>query len=181
VAGKTLGQIANDMGLTSEEALLVIIENGGSATMVFEECIDGESLKVLSAHALGMVSTNGSGYSEKQAENKNLVHPRCFGTTAKFILETHLTDSRLSIEEAVRKLSGLPALKIGISDRGTIEIGKKADVLILDLERMQSKATLKNPFQYQSGISHAWVNGVKSVFHGELISQMAGRFLKKLN
>lgn len=176
VTGKTISAIAADFGTTSEEALLHLVENGGSEILVFDTSLDEKVVETFCNHALGFIGTNGSGYSKD--DTHKLVHPRCFGTAVKFLRNVH-TSKAISLPEAIRKLTSGPADKIGLKDRGRIAINAKADLVLFDPELIDSKASMENPYQYAEGISEVWVNGQKIVVGGTVVGNKAGIFLRK--
>ncbi len=174
VTGKTVAAVASSMGTSSEEAVIRIIENGGSEVLVFNDCLDPKGVETLTDHALGFVATNGSGYDIEHRQT--LVHPRCFGTAPKF-LRSVIDSKTITLPEAIRKLTGGPAQKLGLANRGTIAVGAAADLVLLDLQKIQDKATPQNPFQYATGITGVWVNGQPAIMHGNLTGNTSGRFL----
>lgn len=174
--GKTLGKLAADMELSSEQAILKLIENGGSEVLVFDDCLNSDSVKELSNHALGLIATDGGGFALDNPVK--LVHPRCFGTAPRFLRQA-LDTSDITIEEALRKLTGAAAETLGLKDRGTVVTGNFADLVVFDPKVIDDRATLTNPYQYSIGIEHVLVNGQPIVHQGQLIGQSAGRFLTK--
>lgn len=176
VTGKALSKIAADFGTTSEEALLHLIENGGSEILVFDTSLDEGVVNKMINHALCFVGTNGSGYSINDTDK--LVHPRCFGTAPKF-LHNAITTKSVTLPEAIRKLTNGPASKIGLKDRGIIAIDAKADLVLLDPEKVNSKASTENPYQYGDGIIQVWVNGKTAVLNKTVSEQRHGIFLRK--
>jgi N-acyl-D-amino-acid deacylase len=173
--GKTIGQIAKNMEISSEQALLHILENGGSEILVFEENLNPESVENLLFHPLSFISTDGAGFPEKN-QNK-LVHPRCFGTTAKF-LRTAIDKKVISLEQAVNKLTLGPASKIGLKNRGQIAIGSFADLVIFNPQELAGKSTYQNPNQFSSGFDYVFVNGQAVVDNGQLTAKKPGYVLK---
>ena len=176
VTGKTISTIAAGFGTTSEEALLHLIENGGSEILVFDTSLDEKIVDDFCNHSLSFIATNGSGYSS--ADTNTLVHPRCFGTAAKFLQNVN-TSKEISLTEAIRKLTSGPAKKIGLKDRGVIAVDAKADLVLFDPQKIGSKASVENPYQYADGIDQVWVNGEKAVTAGSVTGNKAGIFLKK--
>lgn len=181
VTGKPISTIASDFGTTSEEALLHLIENGGSEILVFDNSLDEKVVNTMLNHALSFIATNGSGYSVK--DTTKLVHPRCFGTAAKFLHTIFLHDisneKKVTLEEAIRKLSYGPATKAGIKDRGIIAVDAKADLVLFDPAKINSKSTIQNPYQYAEGIDQVWVNGKTAVLNGSVMDELSGVFLRK--
>jgi N-acyl-D-amino-acid deacylase len=176
VAGKRLGQVAADMGTSSEEALLTLVEHGGSEVLVFDECLEPETVRTLTEHPLGLVSSNGAGFPLTVQEH--LVHPRSFGTTQTYLRQV-LTDKRISLAEAVRKLTASPAKVLGLANRGTIAPGYMADVVLINPQTLESKATLTNPFQVGNGIDYVFVGGKLAAQQGAVVDGKQGQFLVK--
>ncbi len=175
-SGKTIGQIAANMETSSEEAALNIIQNGGSEVMVFERNLSEEQVKDLSCHPLSFITTDGGGFSINTQDR--LVHPRCFGTAPKFLKDTIATNS-LPLEDAVFKLTGGPAAKLGLKRRGTIKVGNFADLVLFDTRTMSDAATYQNPYQYARGIAYVFVNGRPVVADGKLTGNLPGYALRR--
>jgi len=176
VNGKSLGRLATDMGVSSEEAILKLIENGGSEVLVFDDCLDPAAVTELTHHALGFVATDSGGFSLNS--QSKLVHPRCFGAAPKFLREV-LNNRKIALPEAVRKLSSGPAEVIGLTGRGQIKTGNYADMVIFDEKTIKDRATLTNPQQFSLGIEHVLVNGKIAVYNSQYISRGAGKFLTR--
>jgi|SRR3989344_1741620 len=173
--GKTIGQIAKNLGESSEQAVLQLIQNGGSEVLVFEDSLDESQVRELLFHPLSFIGTDGAGFSSKQ-QNK-LVHPRCFGTAPKFLRLA--AEAKISLETAVKKLTSAPAKKAGLKGRGEIKIGGFADLNLFDPAKFADKSGYTNPFQYAEGMDYVFVNGIAAVSEGKITSQLPGRVLRK--
>ncbi len=176
VTGKTISSIAADFGTTSEEALLHLIENGGTEILVFDKSLSDKVVDAFCNHSLSFIATNGSGYDVN--DTSKLVHPRCFGTAPKF-LHNVIKSKSINLSEAIRKLTFGPAQKAGIKNRGSITIGNKADLVLLDMLKIDSQSSLENPFRYPEGVIGVWVNGQRAVTNNIPTGTQAGVFLKK--
>jgi len=176
-SGKSIGQIAKNLECSSEEAVLYLIQNGGSEVLVFERNLDMEQVRELSVHPLSFISTDGAGFSSQPGRG-GLVHPRSFGSAAKFLKEI-IQNNSLPLETAVRKLTGGPAKKIGLKKRGEIKIGNFADLVLLDPGKIKDKATYENPYQLSEGIDYVFVNGKPAVAEGKITGQLPGYALRK--
>ncbi len=176
VVGKSIGEIASRHNLSSEEALLSIIENGGSEIMVFDRNLDQGQVEQLLAHPLSIVASDGAGFSAKI--RNQLVHPRCFGSMPKF-LSIALQKKILSLEEAVKKITSVPAAKMNLKKRGAIANGNYADIVVFG-DNISSEADYANPHQLPTGIEHVLVNGELALAHGVLLpEQKHGRVLRR--
>ncbi len=176
LVGKTIGQIAKSLEISSEQAVIHLVQNGGSEVLVFEKNLKAQQVWKFIEHPLCMVATDGGGFSK---ENRGkLVHPRCFGTAPKF-LKHCLTAKNIPLAEAVQKLTSTPAKKAGFIKRGEIKIGNFADLVIFDQSAITDKSTYENPYQYSTGIEHVFVNGRAVVGEGKITNQLPGYVLKK--
>lgn len=175
-SGKTIGQIAKNMEVSSEQAVLHIIQNGGSEVMVFDKNLDQEQVSNFLGHPLAFVGTDGAGFSSSLKEK--LVHPRCFGSATKFIKAT-LNGNGLTLEQAIKKLSSGPAKKVGFLKRGEIKVGNFADLVLFDEQRIADKATYENPCLHSEGLDYVFVNGKAVVSQGALTGKLPGYVLRK--
>jgi N-acyl-D-amino-acid deacylase len=182
VVGKTLREVAHNLDMSVEQAILELIDNGGSDVMVFDPALDPEQVSTLLSHPLSCVATDGAGFpleaDFQSYTSHTLVHPRCFGTAPRF-LNWALKKHGMSSEEAVYKLTGLPASIMGIKDRGTLVVGNKADIVVFNPDMVMDKATLQNPYQTPIGIEHVLVNGESTVTASKSTKGLFGRFLRK--
>jgi len=106
-------------------------------------------------------------------------HPRAFGTFPRVISRYVREEKTLSLEEAVYKMSGLPARRLGLADRGFIRPGGKADLVIFDPQAIQDEATYESPFRYPAGISHVFCNGLPVLADGKRTGAHSGRVLRR--
>lgn len=176
VIGKTIASIAKDMEISSEAAVLKLIENGGSEVLVFDEALSQENVTEFLHHPLAMVASDGGGFDTKT--NTRLVHPRCFGTAPRFLNQV-ITGKTMDLPEAIRKLTSLPAKKIGLTNRGTIAPGNAADLVMFDPEKIADHATALNPFQYNSGMDMVMVNGQTVLQNNVPLQTLSGKYLSK--
>lgn len=168
-AGKTLAQVAAELDKPFEDVLIDDIRPGGAsgAYFVMNDALQSRFI----ADSLVMICSDGSPTSR---------HPRGHGTFAKIIEQYVLQDSLFSLEEAVRKMTSLPAQTMGITDRGRLVPGMKADILVFDPQQVKATATYENPFQLAEGFEYVLVNGKLSIDGGEIAEQRNGKMLRKL-
>jgi len=94
------------------------------------------------------------------------------------VLGVYVRDKALlALEEAVRKMTSLPATRVGLGDRGLVRPGMKADLVVFDPATIRDRATFEEPHAYAEGVSHAVVNGLVVVDEGRLTGVRAGRVL----
>jgi N-acyl-D-amino-acid deacylase len=105
-------------------------------------------------------------------------HPRGYGNTARALARYVRERKAIGLEEAVRKMTSLPADHFGFADRGRLVVGKAADVVIFDAARVADRATYESPHQYPAGIANVLVNGVEVVRAGAHTGATPGRVLR---
>ncbi len=175
VNGKTISQIAQSMSMTSEEAILNLIKNGGATTLVFDESLDMGTVMILCNHSLSFIGTNGGGFDLPHGDK--LVHPRSFGTAPKFLRQV-IDSKSISLEEGIAKLTSRVAKTIGLKSKGLIASEYDADLVLFDPTKIDSKASVANPYQFPIGIEGVWINGEKVVQKGVPTGTLEGKYLK---
>lgn len=177
---KHLGELAMKLNLSSEEALVELLRNGGAEILVFDTCLNSDQVEQLLAHPMSVVASDGGGFPIQHGTHHpdKLVHPRCFGTAARF-LNTMRHNKRMGLEECVAKLTSLPARVWGLANRGQIAIGHFADLVLFDPLWLTDKATITNPYRVSTGVHAVWVNGRLAVQEGMVQKPLAGQFLRR--
>ena len=104
-------------------------------------------------------------------------HPRWYGTFPRILGKYVREEKVLPLEEAVRKMTSLNAGKLGITDRGVLREGAKADITVFDAARVIDKATFENPHQYPLGIEYVIVNGTLTLDKGQHLGAKPGRII----
>ncbi|MFP4096935.1 MAG: N-acyl-D-amino-acid deacylase family protein [Cyclobacteriaceae bacterium] len=168
-AGKSLAQVAAELNKPFEDVLIDDIRPGGASGAYF--VMNEELQSRFIADSLVMICSDGSPTSR---------HPRGHGTFAKIIEQYVMKDKLFSLEEAVRKMTSLPAQTMGISDRGSLAPGMKADILVFDPARIRATATYENPFQLAKGFDYVILNGQLSIAEGRFAKERNGKMLRKL-
>jgi N-acyl-D-amino-acid deacylase len=173
--GKTLSQIAKNLNLSSEEAILSILENGGSEILVFDQNINSTQMHQLLDHPLSYIGTDGAGFNN--LNKSRLVHPRCFGSMTKFLYLNIMKGAAL--EKLIQKITSGPAKKVGIDKRGEVKVGNFADLVLFDVKTIRDKSTYLDPYQYSDGIEYVFINGKAVISKSKITSQLPGYVLRK--
>ncbi len=124
------------------------------------------------AHPLGMICSDGSVYSPTSGGSP---HPRSFGTFPRVLGHYVREEKVMPLETAIHKMTGMPARKIQLSDRGMIRPGALADLVAFDPATVRDEATFTDPRKSPTGISTVVVNGVVTVRDGAMTGELAGR------
>lgn len=176
LAGRTLEDVTSRLALSNSipdgaEAVFWIVEQGGCQGIF--HAIGEEDLLNIMRHPAAMIASDGGVIEFGQASP----HPRSYGTFARVLGHYVRERGIIPIEEAVRKMSGFPAARMGLADRGLLRPGMKADIVLFDPDSVSDRATFENPHQYADGFAGVWVNGVQ-VFDGtEMTGERPGEVL----
>jgi N-acyl-D-amino-acid deacylase len=178
LTGKTLAEVARLRGKSPEETAidLVIEDDSGVSCVYFTMSEDNVRRQI----ALPWVSF-GSDAGSMTAEGvflRSSTHPRAYGNFAR-LLGKYVRDERvIALEEAIRRLTTLPATNLKIERRGRLAPGYFADVVVFDPAKIQDHATFERPHQYASGVAHVLVNGVPVLQDGEHTGAKPGRVVR---
>lgn len=126
------------------------------------------------------IGADGLSSSKESKVGALALHPRSWGTFAKVINDFTRGDTQYPLEGTIHKMTGLPALSLGIEDRGFIRKGMKADVVIFDLAKLKDKATYTEARQYAEGVEYAIVNGIVVIEKRKWTGRLPGRVLRKI-
>jgi N-acyl-D-amino-acid deacylase len=108
---------------------------------------------------------------------KSNPHPRAYGNVSRLLGKYVRDEKVISLEEAIRKLTSLPASNMKIQKRGVLKKGYFADIVIFDPQKINDHATFSNPHQYSTGVSDVFVNGIQVLKNGEHTGAKPGRFV----
>jgi dihydroorotase/N-acyl-D-amino-acid deacylase len=174
--GKTLADVLRERGReptveAAADLVIEIVERGG-ATGIFHAMAEEDVERIL-ASPLTMVASDG----EIPVFGRGQPHPRSYGTFARVLGLYVREKGLLTLEEAVRKMTSLPATRVGLSDRGLVRPGMKADLVAFDPATIRDRATFGQPHAYAEGVSSVLVNGILVVHEGRLTGVRPGRVL----
>ncbi len=176
--GKTLHDWAISRGLESnaDNGADLIIEaqlNGGGSAIY--HAMSEEDVARIMKHPYTMIASDGR-ITEYE---KGFPHPRVYGTFPR-VLGTYSRDSAyFPLEEAIRKMTSLPAERLNLMDRGSIKVGAKADLVIFSKNEIKDMATFEKPHQFPKGIQYVLVNGKFAIKNGTLSANRFGKILKR--
>lgn len=173
--GKSLAQItaARQRAVTPENAAETAIEiqSKGGCSAIFHAISEDDLIRIL-RYPHTMIASDG-GIPEFGA---GVPHPRNYGTFARILARYVREKEVLSLEEAVRRMSSLPAQRFKLFDRGLLRPGMKADIAVFDPATVTDNSTFEKPHQYATGVKYVWVNGKMALDAGR-IAAAGGRVL----
>ncbi len=176
LAGKDLGMLASKWKLTWQEAAFRIIELDRNATMVNHSMLESDLVAIMRNERV-CVGSDGFALSVK-GNDGNRTHPRNFGTFPRVLARYVRKKKVLSLEKGIYKMTALPASILGLSDRGVLGEGKKADIVVFDRDKIKDTSTFEKPFSYPKGIRYVFVNGKLALDRGKILGTF-GRYLSK--
>jgi N-acyl-D-amino-acid deacylase len=137
-----------------------------------------DNLARILAHPLGMVCSDGGSYAMEGPTRRGSPHPRGLGTFPRVLGRYVRERKALTLAQAIHKMSGFPASRTRLGDRGRLATGAAADIVVFDPATVEDRATFEQPFQYPVGISAVVVNGRMALRDGERIGKSNGRTLR---
>ena len=176
--GKTLAEVAKIRGTTAEDAAIdLIIQDSTRVGTAFFLMSEENVKKQVAIPWVSFGSDEGS-YTNEGVFLKSNAHPRAYGTFARVLGKYSRDEKLITLQEAIRKLSRLPATNLKIQKRGELKAGNYADIVIFDPAKVKDNATFDKPHQYAEGMIHVFVNGVQVLKDGEHTGAKPGRFVK---
>lgn len=174
--GSDLPEIAADMECGPSEALLRLFEKY-DVQLILSGMADAD-VDRFSATGFVAVASDGSSIRSTGPLSAGHPHPRSYGTFPRFIDQAVRRKKLLSLEEAVRKMTSLPAARLGLTRRGGLAAGYFADLAVFDPQTVADRATFADPHQYSVGVEHVLVNGIPVVENGAPTGLVPGRVLR---
>jgi N-acyl-D-amino-acid deacylase len=176
--GRSITQIARELGKDPRDAAWdLVLEGQGRVMAIYHMMSEGDIRTALSFPWTSIGSDAGAALEDGAADLLGLPHPRSYGTFPRVIAKYVREDRALTLEEAIRKMSGWPAIRMGLDRRGLLREGFWADVVIFDFDRIRDAATYDDPTASPEGIDYVIVNGVPVVEHGRHTGARPGRVL----
>lgn len=180
LAGKNLAQVLRERKrpATPDQAadLAIEIVQKGGCSAVYHAISEDDLVRIMKHPATMIASDAAPGIP---TFGKDVPHPRAYGTFAR-VLGLYVREKKvLTLEEAVRKMSGFPARRMGLTDRGILRPGLKADLVVFDPNTVIDKATFEKPHQYAVGVSAVVVNGTVTLAGGTMTGERGGRALRR--
>ena len=176
--GKTVAEVAKMRGVSPEQAVidLVLADRGRSGALYF--LMNEENVRRQAAIPWVSFGSDAEAAAPEGVFLKSSTHPRAYGNFARFLGKYVRDEKVVSLAEAVRRLSALPASNLGLRDRGKLKAGMVADVVLFDPATIADHSTYDKPMQYATGVRDVFVNGVQVLKDGEPTGAKPGRFVK---
>ena len=178
LTGKTLAEVAQMRGKSPEDtAMDLVIEDDSQVGTVYFFMSEENVERKISLPWVSFASDAGSIATEGVFLESN-PHPRAYGNFARLLGKYVREERIIPLEEAIRRMTSLPASNLKLKGRGSLEPGSFADVVIFDPQKIQDHASYDNPHQYSTGVIHVLVNGRQVLENGEHTGATPGRVLR---
>jgi N-acyl-D-amino-acid deacylase len=177
--GKRLGSFAKTQQLEPYALAVALLQRGKAQVGMVGFAMSEQNLERILAHPQGMVCSDGGAYALDGPTHKGHPHPRGLGSFPRVLGRYVREKKALTLSSAIHKMSGQPASRIGLTDRGVLAPGMAADVVVFDPATIEDKATFDNAFQYPVGIKAVIVNGVVALRDGQRTNDHAGQGLRR--
>jgi N-acyl-D-amino-acid deacylase len=176
--GQTLAEVAAARGTSvADTAMDLVIEDGSRVQVVYFLMSEENVARQIALPWVSFCSDAGS-YATEGVFLATSTHPRAYGNFARLLGRYVRDEQVIPLEEAVRKLTSLPATNLRVRDRGQLAPGFFADVVAFDPATIQDRATYEEPHQYAVGMVHVWVNGTQVLQDGNHTGATPGRVVR---
>jgi N-acyl-D-amino-acid deacylase len=177
--GRNIVEIAAIWGVKPIEALLRLLEEEEGSVQIIGHGMSADNVERVLGHPLVMVGSDGSSMAPVGRAAESRPHPRSYGAFARVLAYYVRERHTLSLAQAVRKMTSMPADQIGLGDRGRIARGKQADLVVFDPATAKDQATFESPHQYATGMPYVIVNGTLVVENGRHTGAKPGSALRR--
>jgi N-acyl-D-amino-acid deacylase len=175
--GKTLAEVAAMRGKDEVETLLDLVLEARSRIQVVTFTMNEDNIKKELRQPWVSLCSDASSMAAEGMFLESSTHPRAYGNFARLLGKYVREEKVITLQDAIRRMSGLPATNLGLDHRGLLKEGYFADVVVFDPKTIADKATYEAPHQYAVGMKQVFVNGVQVIKNGEHTGAKPGRAL----
>lgn len=177
LSGKTLGEVAKMRGQDPVDTIMDLVLEDRSRIGTIYFLMSEDNLKKQIRQPWVSFGSDAASIAPEGDVLRSSAHPRAYGNFARLLGKYVREEKVISLTEAVRRLSSLPATNLGLDHRGFLKPGMFADVVVFDPQTVADRATFENPHQLSVGVQHVFVNGMQVLKDGELTGAKPGRAL----
>ena len=175
--GKTIKAIADERGKDAIDTIMdLLIDDPGMSVAVF--AMSEKDIALALQQPWVSVDNDSQGTAPDGLLGKEHPHPRAYGTFPRILRKYVREEKLLTLPDAIRKFSALPAQRMRLTDRGVLKQGLWADIVVFDPEKIRDLATFENPNQLAEGMEFVLVNGVPVIADGKMTDALPGRVLR---
>lgn len=177
--GGRLGEYAAGRGSDPYDATVELLVDSRNRVSIVGHGMSEENTRRFVAHPLGAICSDAGARRSDGPLSEGTPHPRAYGAFPRVLAKYVREERALPLEEAVRKMTSLPASIVGLGERGTIAVGRAADLVVFDPDRVADTATFEEPHGYPVGLPHVLVDGQLVVRDGEPTGALPGRVVSR--
>jgi len=178
LTGKTLEEVATMRGVSAEEAAMQLVVEDGSRVGTAYFLMSEDNVRREMALPWVSFGSDAGAPAPEGVFLQSSEHPRAYGNFVRVLAKYVRDEKVIALEEAIRKLSALPAQNLSLKERGMLRKGYFADVVMFDPRTVQDHATYDKPHQLSTGVEGVWVNGVEALHDGHATGLPSGRFVR---
>lgn len=178
LTGKTLAEVARLRGVSPAEAAMQLVVEDGTRVGVAYFLMSEDNLRRQVALPWLSFGSDAGAPAPEGVFLQYAEHPRAYGNFARVLAKYVRDEKIIPLEEAVRKLTSLPAAVLSLPDRGRLAPGNFADVIVFDPAAVQDHATFAQPHQLSTGVTDVWINGVRALQNSEATGKPSGRVVR---
>ncbi len=178
LTGKTLAEVAKERGVSPEDAIIDLIIADGSRVQVVYFLMSEDNVRRQTALPWMSFGSDAAALAPEGVFLKSSTHPRAYGNVARLLGKYVREDKALTLTDAVRKMTSLPAHNLGLRDRGLLKTGYYADVVVFDPATVADKATYEKPQQFAVGVRDVVVNGGLALSNGQPTGAATGQVVR---
>ena len=178
LTGKTLDEVAKMRGVSPEEAAMQLVVEDGSRVGIAYFLMSEDNVRREVALPWVSFGSDAAAPAPEGVFLQSAEHPRAYGNFVRVLAKYVRDEKVISLQEAIRKLSALPAQNLSLQDRGRLRKGYFADVVVFDPATVQDHATYDHPHQLSTGVDEVWINGIEALHHGKATGAPSGRFVR---
>jgi N-acyl-D-amino-acid deacylase len=176
--GRRLDEVARLHGKDADETVLDLLLADQSSIPAVYFLISEENMKRMLRQPYVSIGSDAGALALTKEFLELGAHPRAYGTFARVLGKYTRDEKLITLPEAIRKMTSLPAEHLKLKKRGTLKRGNFADIVVFDPDQVQDYATVDRPHQYATGVSHVFVNGVQVIRDGEHTGAKPGRCVR---
>lgn len=175
--GRSLAEVARSRGVSPEVATMDLVLHDRSLVQTAYFLMSDDNLRQKIRQPWVFFGSDAPSVAADSTFITSMVHPRAYGTFAKILSDYVRDEDLVSLPEAIRRMTSLPASRFDLEGRGLLAPGMYADVVVFDPARVEDRATYQEPHRYAEGVVHVLVNGRPALSEGEHTGQHPGRAL----
>jgi N-acyl-D-amino-acid deacylase len=178
LTGKTLAEVCKIRGTPPEETMMDLVVEDGTRVGVVYFLMSEDNVRKILAYPWVAFGSDAESEAPEGVFLKSNPHPRAYGNFARLLGKYVRDEKVIPLQQAIRRLTSLPAANLNLKKRGTLKSGYYADVVIFDPKKIQDHATFDKPHQYATGMKYVFVNGAQVLSNGKHTGAKPGRIIR---